>query len=370
MRIQQRPSSIRHSSLLIPALLMATPTPFTPTEIESAVTSLKSVSGGAPVDWSKLQVLLADCAHLPHKEWARTESSAASLATIIAGPDDPAFRLMFQRVLADGNWDAAVAAASARQTASKPWAVLVTGVNGIRKTSSVYQPWFQDALATALGDTFHGETNELPGGSNSFFRQLDYMIATVALQEFKALYEVEDVVEYAKRKDAIFSRYRTYAEMLGALLVKDAQRRHLNVMVETSGRDIAMFRYIDHFFPNDVYNKLVVHFTINEIGFAERSVDTRMLKEMAEGRAALATGDPLQIIQANAGGPYGSAALCGVQADSDKVWEAVKAGGDAGASWYKASIAISASEADPWVVRPIGQDGTHGSAYTFGPCAT
>ena len=38
-----------------------------------------------------------------------------------------------------------------------------------------------------------------------------------------------------------------------------------------------------------------------------------MLGEMAEGRAALETADPLQIIQANAGGPYGSAALRGVQ---------------------------------------------------------
>ena len=28
-------------------------------------------------------------------------------------------------------------------------------------------------------------------------------------------------------------------------------------MVETSGRDIAMFRYIDHFFPDEQYRKLV-----------------------------------------------------------------------------------------------------------------
>ena len=32
----------------------------------------------------------------------------------------------------------------------KPWVVLVTGVNGIRKTTSVYQPWFKKALAAAL----------------------------------------------------------------------------------------------------------------------------------------------------------------------------------------------------------------------------
>mmetsp|Transcript_58815 Transcript_58815/g.161412 ORF Transcript_58815/g.161412 Transcript_58815/m.161412 type:complete len:258 (+) Transcript_58815:47-820(+) len=241
------------------------------------------------------------------------------------------------------------------------------GVNGIRKTSSVYQPWFKEALASALGDAFDGPAASLPDGSDSFFRQLDYMIATIALDDFRALYEIEEVAPYAQRKDGIFSRYRTYAEMVGALLVKEAQRRRLNVMVETSGRDIAMFRYIDHFFPDESYRKLVVHFTINDIEFAERSVDGRMLGEMADGRAALATADALQVIRANAGGPYGSAALRGVQADSDKVWEAVKAGGDAGASWYKASIAISASATEPWTVRAVGVDGVAGEPYSFGP---
>jgi len=342
-------------------------TPFSTTEIQASVASLKAVSGEAAVDFPGLEKLLADAAHLPHKEWDTTEQSAAALAAILGTPDDATFKRMFKRVLGDGNWDAASEAATARSEESKPWAVLVTGVNGIRKTSSVYQPWFKQALATALGDTFDGPAEDLPDGSDSFFRQLDFMIATVALEEFKALYTIGDVAPYAQRKDGIFGRYRTYAEMLGALLVKEAQRRRLNVMVETSGRDIAMFRYIDHFFPDDTYRKLVVHFTINDITFAERSVDTRMLGEMADGKAALASADALKIIDANAGGPYGSAALRGVQADSDKVWEAVKAGGDAGASWYKASIAISASETEPWTVRAVGVDGAVGEPYTFGP---
>ena len=32
----------------------------------------------------------------------------------------------------------------------KPWVVLVTGVNGIRKTSSVHQPWFPQLLSEAI----------------------------------------------------------------------------------------------------------------------------------------------------------------------------------------------------------------------------
>jgi hypothetical protein len=43
-------------------------------------------------------------------------------------------------------------------------------------------------------------------------------------------------------------RYRTTAEALGILLVKEAQRQRLNVMLETSGRDIGSFAYVDFLF--------------------------------------------------------------------------------------------------------------------------
>ncbi|KAL3922899.1 MAG: hypothetical protein SGPRY_004392, partial [Prymnesium sp.] len=267
-------------SLLLPALLMSlAPPPLSPSELSRAIASLQALAPHGSLPSSRLERLLASSAHLPHKDWAQTEASADELQGILSGPDEPSFRTTFKRVLEDGNWDDAAAAASQRPAASKPWAVLVTGVNGIRKTSSVYQPWFKEVLHSALGPSFTGETHELPGGSDSFFRQLDFMIATVALEEFKELYEVEDVTTYAKMKDRIFTRFRTYAEMLGALLVKESRRKRLNVMVETSGRDIAMFHYIDHFFPDDEYNKLVVHFTINDLEYAERSVDARMLGE-------------------------------------------------------------------------------------------
>ena len=79
-------------------------------------------------------------------------------------------------------------------------------------------------------------------------------------------------------------RYRTLAEVTGALLVKAARLKGLHMMAETSGRDIAMFRYIEHFFPDDKYQKLVVHFDVSDIRHAERSVDARMKKEMAKVR--------------------------------------------------------------------------------------
>ena len=61
----------------------------------------------------------------------------------------------------------------------------IPGVNGIRKTSAVYQPWFKTALAQALeagegAEAAHLPTEDLPDGNDSYFRQLHYMIATVA----------------------------------------------------------------------------------------------------------------------------------------------------------------------------------------------
>jgi len=317
------------------------------------------------VDWAALRAHYAGTAHRSHKDWPTTEQAAATLAEILGGPDDAAFRRIFERVLGDGNFDGAASAAAARPASWKPWIVLVTGLNGIRKTTSVQQPWFKEALHEALSDQFAGDAAELPDGGDSFFRQLDYMIATLALTEFRRLYTVEEVGAYAAVKDSIFARYRTAAEMLGVLLIKDAQRRRMNIMVETSGRDIGMYEYIEHLFPGDSYRKLAVNFEVNDIGFAERSVDARMEREMRDGRAALALADPMAVVRANAGGPYGSAVLAGVQADSQQVWRTVVGGGegDLGHSWYKASLVVTADAAKPWTVRAAGGSRT----FEFGP---
>ena len=250
----------------------------------------------------------------------------------------------------------------------KPWVVVVCGLNGIRKTTSIYQPWFQDLLRNALSSQYCGEVEDLPTGKNSFFRQLDFMIATVACEDFRELYAkvgLIDVAEYSKIIDAIFARYRTLAEMVGIMLVKEARLKGMNIMIETSGKDVASFRYVDHLFPDSAegstphraYNKLMVHFTIDDIKYAEKSVDRRMKEEMSNGVTALAscTG-PLneevmkRVIAVNAGGPYGSNVLRQVQQDSDAVMHNIfeKEGydevEDEFSSWFKARICIHASD--------------------------
>mmetsp|Transcript_172878 Transcript_172878/g.554292 ORF Transcript_172878/g.554292 Transcript_172878/m.554292 type:complete len:396 (-) Transcript_172878:189-1376(-) len=350
--------------------------PFAASELDKAEASLRQLcheveEGASAIDWSAYRQLLKASAYLPHKDWARTADAATALAKIVGGPDDAAFRSIFERVLKDGGWNEAVAAAAASSAADasyKPWAVLVTGVNGIRKTSSIYQPWFKEVLGQALVDAGAsngscGEVGDLPVGANSFFRQLDYIASTVACEELRSLYTIADVGDYAKFKDSIYTRYRTLSEMVGALLVEEAKTRKMNVMVETSGRDVAMFKYVDHFFDDASYRKLVVHFGVNDVSFAEKSVDTRMIGEQAAGRAALASGEPKALIAANAGGPYGSAVLRQVEAESNAVW--AKVVDDAAFSrWHKARISIHGRDEGSWTESAHG-DGKQ--EFEFGP---
>jgi hypothetical protein len=203
--------------------LVNTKTAFSSVELERVKRSLLNVLDTPEAwDWSSLLELLQRSAHLSHKDWIVTEKYAADLAAIIGGPGIPSFDRVFEHVIECGRWATAACFAQNRINHHHrlPWVVLITGVNGIRKTSSVYQPWFQEALKIALGNTYDGETSDLPCGTNTFFRQLDYMVATVANEDFRALYEEyeDDIGTYASRKNAIFTRYRMFAEQVYTII--------------------------------------------------------------------------------------------------------------------------------------------------------
>mmetsp|Transcript_2643 Transcript_2643/g.5722 ORF Transcript_2643/g.5722 Transcript_2643/m.5722 type:complete len:475 (-) Transcript_2643:1231-2655(-) len=389
-------------------------TPFTDEEIRDITNGLqnlapvvnnKDASTGKEIDFTGLQNLIGEAAHLSHKKWSMTSENSDKMCKYLAVdssdtasadfPLSASARQLLERVVKEGNWDGAVESVnrSDRPTDEKSWAVLVTGVNGIRKTTSMYQPWFGDLLSEALTcppsdgkSEIKLSPNILPTGSNSFFRQLDHMICTLCNEEFTRLYAwstaqlnkmegdeepipSEEVVDqYSNYKAAIFSRYRTLSELLGALLLKQAQKVDINCMMETSGRDVAMFHYVDHFFgENKSYNKLALHFTINDLTCAKQSVDKRMINEIQRGAKALETGDVFDIVYTNQGGPYGSKVLDGVQSDSDKVWESEVLSGTVGEDWYKATIAINAHESEPWTAQAVKPDGTLGTEFTFEP---
>ena len=196
-------------------------TPMTQEEVTDICNGLKNLApivddkdAEKEIDFVQLRLLLQKVAHLSHKDWAVTSGNSDALCSVLgveakapsAGskrerddtyPIAPNGRQLLERVIKEGNWDGAVENASRddRPTDEKSWAVLVTGVNGIRKTTSMYQPWFSDLLTEALVCPETEKESEskvscetLPNGSNSFFRQLDHMICTLCNEEFMRLY--------------------------------------------------------------------------------------------------------------------------------------------------------------------------------------
>ena len=100
-----------------------------------------------------------------------------------------------------------------------------------------------------------------------------------------------------------------------------------------------------------------------------------MAMEMKIGKAAMgrladecSSSAGEAIILANAGGPYGSAVLAGVQADSMRVWKEIVGGGegDVGHGWFKASIGIEAREDAPWRAQARGAGVSGATAFEFG----
>lgn len=351
---------------------MAT-TSSSPQPIESMVVSLQNLARtDSRINWGALDKFVKDKRQLDYKNWEETSQWAEELKEVIGSPDDEEFQCIFERVLKDGGWYEAQQSCSAE----RPWIVLVTGLNGVRKTTSLHQPWFKAVLAEALGDSFQPEDPDLlPTGGNSFYRQLDYLIATLANEEFRELYGEAarglSTSSYSSKKDGIFKRNRTLAEILGVLLLRSAQRKHMNALIETSGRDISSFNYVDTIFaPFPEYRKLALHFVINDIRFAEQSVDARMATEMRAGGALAVAesssagkrsqNDAYAVVSVNAGGPYGSEVLASVLADAERVWASVLEDKEGTRSdWLKATIYIEGS-ADPaqWRARAVLPNGS------------
>ena len=297
--------------------------------------------------WMKLKQFIQARGHLPAKNWSVVKEGVKLLREIVGQPGSALFDGLFPRVLNGGKWHLAAEMANVsrrrceqRAESPRPWVVLIMGCNGIRKTTSVHQKWFKEALSFSLGRTYTGDIHDLPDGNNSFFRQLDYMMSNVANAEFARLYQsscckfkeendLEDeeakVRAYMAVKDGIFARYRGLCEMLGGLLMESASERSMNVMLETSGKDIASFHYVNYFFPDERYQKLVINFDVDDIKFAKNSVNHRMKKEMELGYALISKKETTvnELMAVNCGGPYGGDQLDAVKQAADATWKQV-----------------------------------------------
>ncbi len=174
----------------------------------------------ADLDYSRLKDFIITSAHVSFKDNYQVSTNIAKeLEDIIGSPDNRQFSEIFEHVMLSGRYTEAKN--HALQNKQKPWydhyflpyvshpinyslalrAVLVTGLNGIRKTTTINSLGFDELLRTAMPTA----TGPLPTGANSFYRQLDYMIATIANSEFQNLYSADND-HYLAYKNAIFSR--------------------------------------------------------------------------------------------------------------------------------------------------------------------
>ena len=341
---------------------------FTDEELDVLKKSLKNL--GKDFEENEFIEFWSSVAHIPHAmDWESTMMNAEKLKSLINLDTELTKEKWLHRVLEDGHWKTA-------SSMKKPFIVLVTGTNGIRKSTALYQPWFADVLSEAFGsNAANYSRDELPTGGNSFFRQLDFVIATTCNEDFSRLYQFTKTLErlgaseeikmqrYSDLKAAIFLRYRTVAELLGIVLLQVAQTESKNCIMETSGRNKAMFDYVDRLFQGTSYQKLALHFVINDIEAARKSVDRRMREEIIAGQESKR---PEEIVKVNQGGPYGSEVLAAVQSESEDVWKQVENGVIA-KDWLKATINIEANSEAPWTARAIRPDGTYGKVYAFEP---
>jgi hypothetical protein len=332
---------------------------FNQDEALSAVRSLTYAVSRVPgtLPWEEYKNFLKTYAHRNFKDLSEMEAAARELMQTFLNPltDPEQFREIFQRVYEEGGFYRALRYADEeRPKRLKPWVVVVAGVNGIRKTTCMYQTWIKEVIHDALKEV-HGDDvpklEELPDGLNSFFRQLDHLIATVGSQDFKALYNVRDLEEYTAIKDGIFSRYRKMADIFGVVMIEDIKKYKTNVLIETTGQNNGQLVYVDHFFPKEKFNKLFLHFKINDISLAEQTVDDRMLSEMEAGYQLMngsnSSCSVKDIINVNKGGGQNSKVLRKVQDDSDKTWNKILEG-EFARDWFKASITVNAHKSKPW----------------------
>ncbi len=116
---------------------------------------------------------------------------------------------------------------------------------------------------------------------------------------------------------------------------------------------------------------MAIKFEVNDVKFAEVSVDERMQNEIQNGKQVVRkTFDDefaraKEVIDVNQGGPYGSEVLKSVEKAADSCWHDKFVMNESFKNWHKAVVKITAYENQPWTAHAIRPDGTAGTVFTF-----
>lgn len=145
---------------------------------------------------------------------------------------------------------------------SKPWVVVVMGLNGIRKTSLMNMNK-GNTIATLLNK--HLPTisiEDMPTGENSFFRQLDFMIPSISskfFEEFKKFKGKLDLFFYKIAKHILFtSMIGTLAKVWLQVVSIILGGLKYNMLIEATGQNFDQVDSIDKLSVFTDYNKLII----------------------------------------------------------------------------------------------------------------
>jgi hypothetical protein len=192
-----------------------------------------------------------------------------------------ALKEILPHVFTGGNWDNAISI-----TKKQPAVILVCGLNGIRKSSSMNKDdRIKDIISRNLKHLQY-DPDSMPSGKNSFFRQLDYVISSITSAFFYDLYSNKPNIDtdiYGKIKKNIFNVVARLNAVWISLITYIATERKKHIIVEAVGNNTNAITTINNTFTN--YNKVIIYFQLEKgnIQYAKDSVTKRLENDLSNG---------------------------------------------------------------------------------------
>ena len=312
-------------------------------------------------------------------KWSEIDERWRDSAFIAAlgGPGEPNFDKVFGQIMEEGGWTNAASAASARADTYEPWLVLASGLNGEWKRQMPKQPWFKEALASAInssGGRTVAHASDVFVADEAFYVDIGALTAVLANEDLFTIYyelpelpelpkdqaavsdklisDVNKGYETLKEKSRVLKRYCTYAEMVVGRLHELAIERRMDiVIVSEPAVTLEMHKYLEGQFSHTVgpaRHMLALHVEL-ELVLAQRTMSEQLEREMRNGFAAVEAGLDAPDEQwrfTSAAGKAGDLdvdALEEMQEGARAAWFSLLDDG-AFAHWHKAAFVVHASK--------------------------
>jgi hypothetical protein len=180
-------------------------------------------------------------------------------------------KLLLPRFFKDGNIDIC-------KTNNSPWIVVVMGLNAIRKTTAMKQLDLPILINSVLP---HINTKYIPTANNSFFRQLDYLVPSIASGLFLKLRNIEDIKYYKIGKQLLFSKLATLNGLWLNVVSNIIGKLDYNMLIEATGTNFGQVDLINDNPNFNNYNKLIIRFNVDQtqLKIVGESITTRFDEE-------------------------------------------------------------------------------------------